>query len=139
MSDDDDDFSNLRAQSDTDLEEGRNELFQELKRKSQQELYDIEPTLLARFTPKQREQLFRQEPARAPIKRLKPGPDINPNRRIRRSLARRAWIALPPLIRCHAMALVIAASTGAGALVALPHLNAIAEQIFVAGGYHHGQ
>tara|TARA_R110002110_G_scaffold98919_6_gene253035 strand:+ start:5606 stop:6022 length:417 start_codon:yes stop_codon:yes gene_type:complete len=136
---DDGDFSNLRAQAQSDLEEGRNELFQELKRKSHQELYDIEPTLLARLTPKQREQLFRQEPARAPINRLKPGPGIKPNRRIRRSLARRAWIALPPLVRCHAMALVIAASTGAVALAALPHLNAIAEHILVTGGYHHGQ
>lgn len=139
MSDDDDDFSNLRAQAQSDLEEGRNELFQDLKRKSHHELYDIEPTLLARLTPKQREQLFRQEPARAPIKRLKPAPDIKPNKRIRRSLVRRFWIVLPPLVRCHAMALVIAASAATVTLASLSHLEAIAEQAFVTGGYHHGQ
>ena len=111
-----DEFSNLRAQAQSDLDEGRDELLQDLKRKSLDELFDLDPVLLGRLTPKQRADLFRQEPLRQSINRPQARPAPKPKGRVKASALRRAWIALPPMVRCHAMALVVAGVTASVAL-----------------------
>ncbi len=86
----------LKAQAQRDLDDGRSELFEDIKRTPQSELHNIDPKLLVRLSPEQRAKLFARtdrnsRPKHTPLKPVKT--------RKRVHLPRRAWNALPTLVR----------------------------------------